>query len=123
MNTGVLDVLENGHGDDFALDRHGINFDLLGVLHELGNYDRVPWRDVGRLCQISVHFAFGARNAHRGAVQDVGWADQHGVADLLGEGGSRAGRSHLAPRRLVDADLIERRGKLVAVFGAADVHR
>jgi hypothetical protein len=40
-DAGVLDVLDDGRGDDLAAVGHGVELDLLGVEDELGDDDGV----------------------------------------------------------------------------------
>ena len=52
VDAGVLDVLDDGRGDDLAPVGDGVHLDLLAVEDELRDDDRVLGRDEGRLLQV-----------------------------------------------------------------------
>ncbi|OPZ81752.1 MAG: hypothetical protein BWY77_00499 [bacterium ADurb.Bin431] len=113
-------MLADGVDQELALVADGVNLDLLGVLDEFGNDYRMVGGDPGRLVEEFFQFSIIGGDAHRRPAQDVGGAHQHRIADLSGEGDRPLYGGEFGPGRLVDVELVEQAGELVAVLGAVD---
>ncbi|RUS29122.1 hypothetical protein BC938DRAFT_481034 [Jimgerdemannia flammicorona] len=129
------DALEPGHGllveitrrqyeygvhEQLALVRDGIDVDLLRVLDELCDNDRVQRRHVGGLGEVVLENLGGVRDVHGGAGEHVRRADEDWVANLVGKLVSLLNGCELLPRGLVDADPVEDARELVPILGGVN---
>ena len=107
MDAGVLDVLDDRRGHDLALVGHGVELDFLGVHDELRDDDRILGGYPGGPLEIALQVAFVENDAHGGPAQDIGGADEDGIADAPGEGPRLADAPELPPLGLVHPELVQ----------------
>ncbi|GIX61719.1 uncharacterized protein BcabD6B2_11540 [Babesia caballi] len=120
VGPGVLHVLADGVVEDDALRGDAVDLDLLGVLDELGNHDRVLAVDHRGGLQKSLEVLEGDDDAHGGAGQDVRGPHEHGEGRLHAELLSSLQRGEFLPGGLVDAQDVAHLRELVAVLAAVD---
>mmetsp|Transcript_7752 Transcript_7752/g.19782 ORF Transcript_7752/g.19782 Transcript_7752/m.19782 type:complete len:385 (-) Transcript_7752:47-1201(-) len=121
MHARVLHVLRNRVVDHLAVGGDRIHLDLLGVLDELGDHDRVLARDARRLREVAHELFGGVGDVHRRAREHVRRPDQARVLHLLAERLRHVHRDKLLPSRLVHIDRVEDLGELEAILGVVDV--
>ena len=81
MYSGILDVLGNGVHEKSPFVSDGINVDLLSIIDELGNDDRVKWGDVGGSREVVRKSGFGVDDIHRSTGENIGGSDENGIAE------------------------------------------
>ncbi|KAI6760251.1 hypothetical protein HG531_013452 [Fusarium graminearum] len=106
VDTSLLDVLGNSVQDKLSVGRDTVNVDFLSSFNKLGDNHGVVRRDVAGSLELNVR-----------------WANQDGVANLLGKFLSILYRSKLLPSRLVDTDTIENLGELLTVLSLVNIPR
>ena len=67
MNTGKLDMLGDGVLYDLSLVGHGVELDLLGVLHELGNDNGELLAHLCGHLEETLKFVEAIANVHSGS--------------------------------------------------------
>ena len=123
VDAGEFDMFRNRVFDHFAVVRHGVEFDLLGVLQELRHDHRILFRHFGRQLQERLQFLGVVAYVHRRARKHIRRTHQHRIAYLADEVVHFIHVRKLFPGRLVDAQLVEHTRELVAVFSAVDRQR
>ena len=83
MDTSILDVLGDGVLDDLTLIGNGVELNLLGLGHELGNhYGEL----LGYLCghvQEAMQLFFVVADVHRSTRKHVRRTHENGIAYLI----------------------------------------
>ena len=103
VDSGKLDVLTDGIGDNLAVARHGIHLHLLGMLDKLTDNNRMILTHVS--CQFEELlklFLVGAY-VHGSTREDVGRTNEDGEAHLVDKLVDVVHRGEGTPCRLVDA--------------------
>ncbi|KKW17423.1 MAG: hypothetical protein UY57_C0017G0009, partial [Candidatus Kaiserbacteria bacterium GW2011_GWB1_50_17] len=100
--AGVFYMFGDGIDDEFALLRHAVYLYFSRVLDEFGDDDRMIGRNIRRALQEFEERFFVRRHFHRGAGENVRWADECGITDFLGGAGGGFRRADLGPRGLVN---------------------
>ena len=121
MHPCELDMLADGVGDDLAALGYGVNLDFLSVLDELAHHDGVLLRNIGSQLEEAVELFLVGADIHRCPREDVAGTHQHGEANLGDELVDIREARQLLPAGLVDAELVEHGGELVAVLCIIDV--
>ena len=121
VNTGILDMLTDGILHDIALVGHSVELYLFRVLHELRHHNRIFLAHLRGHAQETLQLLVAVAHVHRGTRQHIRGTDQHGIAYLAHKLLDVVERGQGTPRGLVDAQLVEHGGELVAVLGTVDV--
>ncbi len=119
--AGVLNVFADGIFNHLALVGHSVELYLFGVLHELAHHNGEFLAHFGGHVEETVQLLVVVANVHGGAREHVAGAYEHRVAHFIDKLLHVVERGECAPCGLVDAQLVEHGGELVAVFGAVDV--
>ena len=118
--AGKLDVLGDGVFDNLTILCHGVELDFLGVLQELRHDDGVFLGHLGGHLEELLQFVFIVADVHGRSREDVGRTHQDGIAHLGDKALDVFEAGQLLPGGLVDAQLVEHVGELVAVLGTVD---
>mmetsp|Transcript_39309 Transcript_39309/g.95113 ORF Transcript_39309/g.95113 Transcript_39309/m.95113 type:complete len:380 (+) Transcript_39309:651-1790(+) len=121
VDTGILQVLSNGVVEDFSLVGNGIEFDLLGILDELGNNNRLVSRDISSKCQEIGQLGLGSGDTHCRSRQDETWSDQDWVSNIVGKLNGFLLRVQYRPLGLIDTHIVQHLGELVTIFGTLNI--
>ena len=65
MDTGKLDVLADGIGDNLTVLGHGIHLHLLGMLNELAHHHGMVFRHIGCKTEEAFQLVFVGTYIHR----------------------------------------------------------
>ena len=120
MYAGILHMLGDGVFHDLAVAGHGVKLDLLGVFKEFGDHDRIFLRHLRRLAEELMHLLVVVADVHRCAGKHIAGTYEDREPYFLHEFVDLVFSGQLLPAGLVDAELVEHGGELVAVLGAVD---
>ena len=123
VNTGKLDVFRDSVFYHFTILRNGVEFDFLGVEHELRYHYREFLRYFLRHLQEFLQFVFVVANVHRCTREYVRRTNQYRITYLSHEFFHVFDAGQFLPSRLVDAELVEHSRELVTVFCTVDRDR
>ena len=121
MDTGKLDVLRDGVGDNLTVLSHGVHLNLLGVLDELAHNDRMVLADVGCQLEESLQLVLVGAYVHGSTREYVRRTYEYGEAYTLDEAVDVLHACKCAPLRLVDAVVGKHLRELGAVLSVVDI--
>mmetsp|Transcript_14281 Transcript_14281/g.23195 ORF Transcript_14281/g.23195 Transcript_14281/m.23195 type:complete len:1459 (-) Transcript_14281:343-4719(-) len=116
VNTGVLNVLRDGVGNDLTVLSDGININLASVLNESSKNNRVVTGDLTGTLEVLGELSSVVGDAHGGTGEHVRGANENGVANLVSKGEGILGGGEARPLRLVNAKLVTDAGELITVL-------
>ena len=115
VDPRLLDVLHHGRDVRIGAVAEGVDVELDRALEEaVDEDDAVDRRHRG----LDVRFA--VTDAHRAAAEDVGGADEHRVADAVGDLDRLLGRLGHPPLRAAHAEALGEPAEALAVLGEVD---
>ena len=123
MNTGKLYVFGDCVFYHFTILRNGIKFNLFRIFKELGNNNRIFFRNFGSHLQEVFQFFIVIANIHCCSWKDVRRTNQYRVAYFFYKSLHFFKTGQFHPSRLVDTQLVEHSRELVTVFSTVDRNR
>ena len=121
MHTGILYVLGDGILDHLALVGHGVELNLFGLGHELGNHYGELLRHLGGHREEAVQLLVVVAHVHGSTREYVRGTHQYGIAHLGDKLLDVVERGQCTPCRLVNAQFVEHGRELVAVLSTVNV--
>ncbi len=115
MDPGALDVLEDPRDQDVVAVERRIDLDLFPA-HVLVDQQRRARRDRRRALDVARELPLVVDDLHPAPAEHVRRADEHRKTDLARDRARFAERVRRAAARPRDAELLERRVELLAVF-------
>ena len=85
MDAGFFDVFHDAGEVDVGAVAEGVNVDFDGVVEEAVDEDGVVGGDFGGSLDVVGEGGFVVDDFHAAAAEDVGGADEDGVADVVGD--------------------------------------
>ena len=102
---------------------NAVDVDLGRGFQEAVDQHRAVGRHIDGLAHVLPQLAFLVNDHHRAAAEHEGRADQHRVADAFGDHRGFVFRHGGAGLGLLEADLVEQGGEVLAVLGQLDAFR
>ncbi len=120
MHAGLLDVLHDAAEEQLGAVVERVDVDLDRVVEEAVDQHRPLRRDLGRPADVVLERALVVDDLHAAATQDVRRADQHGIADLVGDLTGAAERRRHAVLGRGQVGLGEHLGERATLLGELD---
>ena len=120
MYASELDVLADGVSDDFTILGHSVHLNLLVVLMEFADNNRMFLADVGSQLEETLQLVLVGTYVHGCTAEHVGRTHQYREPDFLDKLVDVIHRCECSPCWLVNPNAVTHGRELVAVFGIVD---
>ncbi|MNV06527.1 hypothetical protein D3C71_969090 [compost metagenome] len=120
VDAGFLDVFQHAGDEDGLVVAQGVDVYLGGAVQIVVDQHRIVARDAHGLMDVAVQLLAVVDDHHAAAAQDVGGAQDDGIADFLGLLRGFLGRAGQAVGRLLQADGLQHLLEAFAVLGQVD---
>ena len=120
VDAGLFDVLHDRADDGGFAVGDAIDVDLGGVVEESIHQDRALGRGGDGLAHVAGKLGVVVDDHHRAAAEHEGRADEHRVADAVGDGDGLVLVGGGAGLGLVEVEFVQQRGEELAVLGEFD---
>src|SRR5581483_6103565 len=120
MDSGMLDVFHDSADHDGLAVADRIDVHLCRSAQVAVDKERVAFGGLKGLRDVAAQRGFVRDYLHRAAAEDVGRADEDGVADSRGPGDGFIESAGEDALRLLEAELVDQRVEALAILGPID---